>query len=165
MTFGYNADMAFGNTTADVLDHAKDLLGSLLDEREADHEIQQPIVFIAHSLGGIIVKQALVWAHMEPRYQNIKDHTLGIVFFGTPHRGSGKATYGKTLANVATGVMHKPKSRLINALESNSDTLLRLTSEFKFQAPNVKIVTFYEMKPMKMFSGLVSTNRVILLTW
>lgn len=121
-------------------------------------ESKRPLIFIAHSLGGIIVKQALVWAHREPRYQSIKDHTLGIVFFGTPHRGSGKANYGKTLANVAAGVMHKPKSKLIDALQSNSDTLMTLTREFKFDAPNIQIMTFYETKPMSIFSSLVSVR-------
>ena len=36
MTFGYNADAAFGNTTADIADHAKGLLSSLVDEREEE---------------------------------------------------------------------------------------------------------------------------------
>ena len=36
MTFGYNADIAFGNTTASIKDHAMDLLGCLVDEREDD---------------------------------------------------------------------------------------------------------------------------------
>ena len=36
MTFGYNADAAFGNTTADISDHAQDLLSSLFDRREKD---------------------------------------------------------------------------------------------------------------------------------
>ena len=36
MTFGYNADVAFGNTTASIKDHAMDLLGCLVDEREDD---------------------------------------------------------------------------------------------------------------------------------
>lgn len=36
MTFGYNADVAFGNTTADINDHAKDLLSCLIDKREED---------------------------------------------------------------------------------------------------------------------------------
>lgn len=36
MTFGYNADVAFGNTTADINDHAKGLLSSLIDKRETD---------------------------------------------------------------------------------------------------------------------------------
>lgn len=57
MTFGYNANVAFGNTTADIVDHAKDLLGSLIDKREEKDERPRPIVFIAHSLGGIVVKQ------------------------------------------------------------------------------------------------------------
>ena len=35
-TFGYNADVCFGNTTAEIVDHAKDLLSSLIDEREDD---------------------------------------------------------------------------------------------------------------------------------
>jgi len=34
LSFGYNADIAFGNTTASIKDHAQDLLGSLIDERE-----------------------------------------------------------------------------------------------------------------------------------
>ena len=36
MSFGYNADAAFGNTTADIVDHAKSLLSSLIDKREED---------------------------------------------------------------------------------------------------------------------------------
>lgn len=34
MTFGYNAGTAFGNSTADIIDHAKSLLSSLIDKRE-----------------------------------------------------------------------------------------------------------------------------------
>lgn len=37
MTFGYNADAVFGNTTANIIDHAKGLLSSLVDKREEDH--------------------------------------------------------------------------------------------------------------------------------
>jgi hypothetical protein len=36
MSFGYNADAAFGSTTASIMDHARDLLGSLVDKREED---------------------------------------------------------------------------------------------------------------------------------
>lgn len=60
MAFGYNVNVAFGNTTADIVDHAKDLLGELIDKREEEDKSQRPIIFIAHSLGGILVKQ--VWS-------------------------------------------------------------------------------------------------------
>jgi hypothetical protein len=36
MSFGYNANAMFGNSTADIMDHAKDLLSSLIDKREED---------------------------------------------------------------------------------------------------------------------------------
>jgi hypothetical protein len=68
MTFGYNADAAFGNTTADIVDHAKYLLGSLIDKREEDDEQKRPIIFIANSLGGIVVKQVFYNNSFQPRY-------------------------------------------------------------------------------------------------
>ena len=36
MSFGYNANAAFGNTTADITDHAKGLLSFLIDKREGE---------------------------------------------------------------------------------------------------------------------------------
>lgn len=36
LNYGYNADVVFGNSTADIWDHAKGLLGSLVDERETN---------------------------------------------------------------------------------------------------------------------------------
>ncbi len=33
-SFSYNADIAFGNTTADIVDHSRDLLSCLIDKRE-----------------------------------------------------------------------------------------------------------------------------------
>jgi hypothetical protein len=36
MSFGYNASAAFGNTTATIADHAKDLLACLIDKREEE---------------------------------------------------------------------------------------------------------------------------------
>jgi hypothetical protein len=99
--------------------------------------------------------QALLQARLEPRYKSIQDATLGIFFFGTPHRGSDKATYSKILATVAQKLIHRPPPRLVKALETNSDVLLRLTSDFKFQLPQYRIVSFYEQLPMGLFASLV----------
>jgi hypothetical protein len=60
--------------------------------------------------------QALLQARLEPRYRSICDVTLGIIFFGTPHRGSKKAVYGKVLANIAQTVARHPSSGLLKAL-------------------------------------------------
>lgn len=126
---------------------------------------------MAHCLGGIVVKevrepaawpqeqtlllngsQALLQARLDPRYRSICDVTLGIIFFGTPHRGSEKVVYGKVLSNVAQTVTRRPSSNLLKSLRTNSNILLRLTSDFRHQLPQYHIVSFYEQQPMKMFS-------------
>jgi hypothetical protein len=100
--------------------------------------------------------KALFQASVEDRYRSINELTVGIIFLGTPHRGSEKASYGRVLANVATAMMNKPTSRLVSTLQSNSDSLMRLTSDFKSQLPNYQVASFYETKPMKWFSTPVS---------
>ena len=80
-----------------------------------------------------------------------------MVFFGTPHRGSEKANYGAVLAKVASVVLNSPESKVLTALKTNSDDLMRLTSEFRFQVKRYQVVSLHEMKPMSMSSSLVST--------
>ena len=97
-------------------------------------------------------------ANIEPRYNVISESTVGIIFPGTPHRGSEKAAYRKVLATVATTVLHKPAPHLVNALQANNKALTQLTTDFRFQLPKYQVYSFYEMKPIKMFSSLVGTN-------
>jgi hypothetical protein len=109
------------------------------------------------------VGQALFQAKIEARYKNISESTIGIIFLGTPHRGSEKATYGKVLATVATGLLNKPPPRLVQALQENSGALMRLTTDFRFQLPNYQVYSFYETKPMRILSSLVSAEPCSLL--
>jgi hypothetical protein len=104
----------------------------------------------------VLLMQALVWAHIEPRYRCVEEMTIGILFFGSPHRGSEKAAYGDILAKIASTVLNRPNSSLLSALQTNSNELMRLSSEFKFRLPQYQVVSFYELKPMAMFSTLVS---------
>lgn len=155
MSFRYNADAAFGNTTANISDCAIDLLGNLAARRQDVDETARPIVFIAHSLGGIVVKQALVLAESETKYASISHHTKGVVFLATPHKGSDFADYGNALAKIATRLMNRPRPQLVNALQNNSQILMELTTRFTAIAPKFQIATFYELKPMGVLRSLV----------
>jgi len=65
MTFGYNANLFADVVTSRVYDHSKALLEELrlarsnLQDQE-DSPDSRPIIFIAHSLGGIVVKKVSI---------------------------------------------------------------------------------------------------------
>lgn len=87
LVFGWNSNVAFDTATSDVRDHAYNLLGSLAQQRRGCPK--RPIIFVAHSLGGLVVKKALVEAILDSKnYGTVHKATYGIAFFGTPHGGA-----------------------------------------------------------------------------
>jgi hypothetical protein len=57
MSFGYNSDTALSNSVTDIDGVANTLLFRLRGLRPLEVEKKRPIVFISHSLGGIVVKK------------------------------------------------------------------------------------------------------------
>lgn len=57
---------------------------------------RRPIIFIGHSLGGLVIQKALLHSDESPDelYSDVVDSTAGVVFLGTPHRGSTLANWG-----------------------------------------------------------------------
>ncbi len=63
MSYGYNSAVQFSKSVADIGTFAEQLLNDLLSWRNSPAEKLRPIIFICHSLGGIVFKQvkALEW--------------------------------------------------------------------------------------------------------
>ncbi|OPB38934.1 putative ankyrin repeat protein [Trichoderma guizhouense] len=69
--------------------HAEELIGAYSQHRHllGKENIDHPIVWVCHDLGGTIVKEALRLALTNPcKYGNIAMRTTAIIFLGTPHR-------------------------------------------------------------------------------
>ena len=61
MSFSYDSTVQFSKSTSDIFTFADQLLEHLLAARQRAGEESRPIVFICHSLGGIVFKQVCYW--------------------------------------------------------------------------------------------------------
>lgn len=59
-SYGYDSGTALSKSTTDITDEALILLDRIKGERRSQAERDRPLIFIAHSLGGIIVKKVRV---------------------------------------------------------------------------------------------------------
>lgn len=59
MSYGYDSTTAFSKSVTDVEDQATMLVNALILDRSQPSEKKRPLVFIAHSLGGVVVKKVL----------------------------------------------------------------------------------------------------------
>ena len=84
-----------------VVEWADRLLKIVQEHRKAQRTSRRPILFICHSTGGIVVKQALSMKNMEGR-NSVAECCLGVTFFSTPHHGSSvlsEPEYVQTVQN------------------------------------------------------------------
>ena len=82
-------------------------------------------------------------SNLAPIYAN----TRGVIFLGTPHRGSGAATLGEVLAKIA--FLHQPNTGLLQSLRADSRTLERQCDEFVTISQNLSIVCVREEMPTR----------------
>ncbi|KAL4865491.1 hypothetical protein BDV12DRAFT_174619 [Aspergillus spectabilis] len=164
--YGYNSTVTDSRTmsTASIKDHADTLLNLLDIERQEQMAARAPkIIWICHSLGGLVVKQALLNAHEDRKYTSIRTDTSGLVFFGTPHRGAKGVELGKIAANVAKFISKgHAKNDLLQSLEDNSLFTRQMSARFKQQLEDYQVVSFVEGKEVFLGgSGPASLSHLV----
>ncbi|KAJ9156533.1 ankyrin [Pleurostoma richardsiae] len=150
MTFGYNSAVAFSKSIASIDDFAVELLERLTSARRA--ATSRPLVFICHSMGGIVVKKALIIAHeRSSHYSAILKSVAGVVFMATPHRGSAFATWGSIVARMIRLAQFGSgtNAELLSTLANNSKELQSISGQFVERGQGMKIVTFYETEALE----------------
>lgn len=60
LSFGYNSASYFSRGDANIQDFASELLAAIKANRKSITEKQRPIVFLCHSLGGLVFKQVRI---------------------------------------------------------------------------------------------------------
>lgn len=150
MTYGYDSALKWSKSRMTLIDFAEDLLLRLKNSREGPQEQRRPLIFVCHSLGGVVLKQALVMASLYDEYTDIALSTSGIAFFGTPHRGSRTADPAKILSRIANVPTFGAaiRSDLLDTLQVKSRELDSLSRLFRPIISRVSVVSFYEQEPI-----------------
>ncbi|KAL3299673.1 NAD(P)-binding domain protein [Colletotrichum asianum] len=126
LTYGYDSKVTKGFAAANqnnLFAHARDLLYALQRKKPQ----RRPVIFVAHSLGGLLVKEVLRRSHYsdETELRDIIMSTKGVMFLGTPHRGSQElAKLGETVRSIAAFTLRiDSNSELLRALGTESPEL------------------------------------------
>lgn len=138
LMYGYDTKIrhAFGGPVSQITIY--DIASDLLQALQAHRRLQpcRPLVFVAHSLGGIVVKEALRQApghngFSDPRYRSIHESTVSIMFFGTPHGGADPGGLRKLVVEkVARAAGFSANEQIVNALLPTSERLQELRDTF-----------------------------------
>ncbi|KAK6530290.1 hypothetical protein TWF694_003652 [Orbilia ellipsospora] len=149
LLFNFESNFLFNAPNVELSTLGEQLVYSLRNERQ--EEPDRPIIFIAYSLGGLVIEQALVFAsESEEQVVNIIPKvTKGVVFLGSPLRGTSTAALSTTIVRCARVAGINSHDGLLAVLDETSERLQTLRRSFASLTDKrkTKIVCFYETKP------------------
>ena len=153
LIYGYDTKLFGSHSFQDLEDIARSFIASLKQIHRSQAPAK-PLIFLAHSLGGIVLKQALVLLAQDgnDEEQMILASVRGVVFFGVPHRGMEISHFRAMVAN-------QPNEDLISrALSPESDLLPILHENFSRIASgmNQKVAFVYETMQSQLTEASVS---------
>ncbi|PVF91573.1 hypothetical protein CPB86DRAFT_802724 [Serendipita vermifera] len=156
LTYGYDSDTRrFTYTsTQSIFHHAETFVADLAQMRSTNPE--RPIIFLAHSLGGIILKKALALCHgasynSDSRY--IKVSTYGILFFGTPHSGANNVELAQWMGKLLSVYMFTDDT-ILKDLNRGSTELQSIQTLYLGASERIKSIFFYEVLPTPLMKGV-----------
>lgn len=140
-TFGYNSDWGDRKgSSVTIHDFGQSLLAELYNSPSTGgSENDTPIVFVAHSMGGIVVKKVLILAKQNPDYHKIATRIHSMFFLATPHRGSQSAQLLGNVLQLSGGT----KSYVENLIP-NSEAIHTINDQFRHVYNDVQLWSFFE---------------------
>ncbi|KAI9774787.1 MAG: hypothetical protein M1840_000003 [Geoglossum simile] len=150
LTFEYNSEWYENPSHVDLEECGAQLLRCIIQDRRHQGELlacparrKRPIIFIGHSFGGLVVKQTLLYASQthawgstslqESDFRNHQDIiacTAGVIFLGTPHRGSNFSKLAKAKIFAGSMLGYSTNPDLVDLLELNGTFLTYIRHQF-----------------------------------
>ncbi|KAA6408178.1 MAG: Kinesin light chain [Lasallia pustulata] len=159
LSWGYDANT---HSTSQIsghylYNHATTLVSDLCLKRRLTKTRTRPIIFVAHSLGGIVVKSALIHSKAARRgaleeHRSIILSTYGILFMGTPHQGGSGVHLGELMLKVAS-IFVTADDKILKHLERDSEWLQQQLGQYAPISNDFVTKFAYEMFPTRIALG------------
>lgn len=118
---------------------SQELLRKLKDAGVGD----RPVVWVAHSMGGLLVKKILLDASKDPDLSALIKNTKGILFYSVPHHGTFMAGYSVNVRYLLfPSIEVKELCRDSPALRDLHENFLSIAKDREF-----KVISFAETLP------------------
>lgn len=116
-----------------ITQHAQDLRNRIANERRTCRG--RALIFVAHSLGGVLVKDAICQSlemKDQPKLLDLGLSCRHIFFFGTPHLGAEIASWGEMLRCIIAAVPGGPSTypEILRGLSPDSETMDNINRRF-----------------------------------
>lgn len=137
--YGYNTTMVGSTSFADLEALASSLHSALTQLLRSSG--QTPLALVAHSLGGLLVKEAMIKISESRWWPELLQQIVAILFFGVPHNGLN-------IESLIPMVDHQPNDHLLWSIDRINSQVLRF-QERGFEKvvetlPNMEMYCFYE---------------------
>jgi len=172
LTYGYDAYIVRKGAAGSnrLIDHATNLLHDLTTDRDLNNASSRPLIFVAHSLGGLVCKKAILLSRNNPEahLRGLFDCAKGIVFMGTPHKGSWMADWAKIPAS-AIGLVKSTNKSLLGILQMEDQLLESIQVDFWSMVRGLReggrhfeVACFFEELPLPVVGKVVSKESAAL---
>lgn len=135
-----------------ALDERAVNVGSNLSElfscrKHTDQCVQAPLIFVTHSMGGLVTKLAYILGRQDSSFKSLVDRICSIFFLATPHQG---AAIAQTLSNLLAAVPGSGTRPFVNDLLPLSPMLQSINEDFPRVCGELQLFSFYETRPMSI---------------
>ncbi|XP_070781994.1 protein SERAC1 [Enoplosus armatus] len=104
---------------------------------------ERPVVWVAHSMGGLLVKKMLLDASEDPDMHGLLKNTKGIMFYSVPHHGTFMAEYSVNVRYLLfPSIEVRELCKDSPALRNLNENFLNMAKEKEF-----KVLSFAETLP------------------
>ncbi|KAI9726410.1 MAG: hypothetical protein M1834_009038 [Cirrosporium novae-zelandiae] len=165
-SFGYPTDFAtfYPIVTPELIAHttidknSTSLILKLGNRRRETHTETRPIIFVAHSLGGLICANGLSsYYGSDAQGPEVVNNTCGTIFLGTPFKGSNKAAWA-SMAEKFLRLFGDNNNQTTKDLDKDSKKLQQISLEFHMllqqryaskELNPIQVACFFESKSTK----------------